>query len=144
FLGLLDRDSAARTPAFERLSRVTTNEYPRAMAELVQNAYAPVLAVIDPEQANDVAVHDAFRGYNPAGQRSRMVGLFLALCRESGLVEGGPIEGQRAHVRSRGAGRAVVPARVRQQRPPAGAPREQPRPPADGNGVGHGDPGAPD
>src|SRR5437868_10282280 len=49
FLGLLDGDSAARTPAFERLSRVTTNEYPRAMAELVQNAYAPVLAVIDPE-----------------------------------------------------------------------------------------------
>jgi hypothetical protein len=124
FLGLVDGDGALKTATFERLSRVTTEEYPRAMAEVVQNAYAPVLAVIDPQEANDIAIHDAFRGYNPAAQRPRMVGLFLALCRESGLVEGGPVEGQRAHVRPRATGgRTVAPPR---QRPPAAqAPRRE-------------------
>lgn len=101
FLGLIDDDSAQKTETFERLSRVSTEEYPKAMGEVVQNAYAPILAVVDPQEANDIAMHDAFRGYNPAAQRARMVALFLALCRESGLVEGGPVEGQRAHVRPR-------------------------------------------
>ncbi|HUY07984.1 MAG TPA: DUF5343 domain-containing protein [Candidatus Dormibacteraeota bacterium] len=116
FLGLIDDDTAVKTPTFDRLSRVTTEEYPSAMAEVIQNGYAPVLAVIDPQEANDIAIHDAFRGYDPAAQRARMVGLFLALCREAGLVEGGPIEGRRAHVRPRARSKA------------AGTPRPQPTP----------------
>ena len=111
FLGLIDAETAQKTATFDRLSRVSTEEYPQAMAEVVQNAYAPVLAVVDPREANDVAMHDAFRGYNPPAQRARMVALFLALCRESGLVDGGPVEGQRAHVRPRMSRPAGAPAK---------------------------------
>lgn len=142
FLGLIDDEDALRTAAFERLSRVSTDEYPAALAELVQSAYASVLAVVDPQSATDVAIHDAFRGYDPAAQRPRMVGLFLALCREAGIVEGGPIQGQRVHVRTRAATRPPIPSRATGQRAPR-APL--PTPPApDHNGMEHGGDAGPD
>lgn len=91
FLGLVDEENR-RTDVFNRLARVSTEEYPRALAEIVQNAYAPILQIVNPDEDPELAVHDAFRGYDPAGQRVRMVGLFYALCREAEIISGGPVK----------------------------------------------------
>ena len=89
FLGLVD-DECAQTSVFERLGRASTDEYPEILAEVVRAAYASVFTVVDPAQDNDIALNDAFRHYEPQLQRSRMVTLFLGLCREAGIVPGGP------------------------------------------------------
>ncbi len=90
FLDLLDEDGR-RTPTFDRLGRVSTDEYPGTLSEIVQGAYAPILTIVNPADSTDVAQFDAFRRYEPSGQRSRMVALFQALCREAGLIPGGPL-----------------------------------------------------
>jgi len=89
FLGLVDEDGQ-RTQALERLDRATTEEYPQVLAEIVRAAYTPVFTIVDPAQDSDIALHDAFRPYEPKRQRPRMITLFLGLCREAGIVPGGP------------------------------------------------------
>ncbi len=115
FLGLIDEEHT-RTETFTRLGRVPTEEYPRAFVEVLQAAYAPVLRIVNPAEDTDIAVQDAFRGYEPSGQRPRMVSLFLALCREAGL-EGGPVPARptvrrvtRAQPPTRARARVVPPA----------------------------------
>jgi len=89
FLGLVD-DDGARSQVFDRLGRASTQEYPETLAEIVRAAYQSVFTVVDPAQDNEIALHDAFRHYHPQGQRTRMVTLFLGLCREADIVPGGP------------------------------------------------------
>jgi Family of unknown function (DUF5343) len=86
FLGLAD-EAAKRTELFSRLGRATTDEYPALLAEIVQAAYAPVFEFgIDPAQDNDKRIEDAFRSYEPSGQRGSMARLFRGLCQEAGLA----------------------------------------------------------
>ena len=89
FLGLVG-DDGARTQAFDRLGRATTQEYPEVLAEIVRAAYQPVFTVVDPAEDTEIALHDAFRYYEPQRQRGRMVTLFLGLCQEANIVSGGP------------------------------------------------------
>lgn len=89
FLGLLD-ESGNRTELADRLSRVKSEEYPVVLAEVLQAAYSEVFVNLDPGTASEVDLHDAFRGFDPAKQRSRMVTLFVALCREARIMEGEP------------------------------------------------------
>lgn len=91
FLDLLDAQ-AKRTESFDRIGKASTDEYEGTLAEIVRAAYAPILAIVDPAADTDIAINDAFRHYEPAGQRRQMVSLFLALCREAGMVTGGPVE----------------------------------------------------
>jgi hypothetical protein len=91
FLRLVD-DEGRRTAIFDRLGRASTSEYPEQLGEIITAAYASVFKIIDPAQATDVQLHDAFRHFHPEAQRARMVVLFMGLCREAGLVEGGPPE----------------------------------------------------
>jgi hypothetical protein len=86
FLDLIDQ-TGKRTPTFDRLGKASSSEYQSVFAEVVRAAYAPILAIVDPKADTDIALNDAFRHYEPAGQRKQMVGLFLALCREAGLAE---------------------------------------------------------
>lgn len=85
FLRLLD-DEGHKTQIFDRLRVATTEDYPSLLAEIVRNAYASVFTIADPAQDDLVAISDAFRQYEPAAQRGRMVTLFLGLCREAGIV----------------------------------------------------------
>lgn len=85
FLDLIDQ-SGKRTPSFDRLGKASTSEYESVLAEIVRAGYAPILAIVDPKVDTDIAINDAFRHYEPAGQRKQMVVLFLALCREAGLA----------------------------------------------------------
>jgi hypothetical protein len=79
-------EDGALEPAAERLRKATTDEYPQLLAEIVQEAYAPVFGLIDPETATEVRISDAFRQYEPQAQRDRMVNLFMALAQEAGLM----------------------------------------------------------
>ncbi len=91
FLDLLEADGR-RTALFDRLGKASETEYPAVLAEIVRAAYAPVLTIVDPNADGDIAINDAFRHYEPSGQRLRMVRLFVGLCREAGIVTGGPVE----------------------------------------------------
>jgi Family of unknown function (DUF5343) len=91
FLKLVDEDGH-RTQIFDRLGRVPTNEYAEVFGEIIKEAYSDVFTIVDPAEATDVEINDAFRYYQPQAQRGRMVTLFRGLCQEVGLVDGGPPE----------------------------------------------------
>jgi len=84
-LGIVD-DGGAPTELATRLRQATTDEYPAVLAEIVRGAYQKVFELVDPAQDTDIAIADAFRRFEPAGQRFRMVPLFMGLCAEAGLV----------------------------------------------------------
>lgn len=86
FLDLIDQ-SGRRTPTFDRVGKASTTEYQSVLAEIVRGAYARILTIVDPRVDTDIAINDAFRHYEPSGQRPQMVGLFMALCREAGLAD---------------------------------------------------------
>jgi len=111
FLGLVNEEGQ-RTEAFERVRRASTEEYPGVLGEVIRAAYEPVFTVADPAEDDETTIHDAFRHYQPERQRGRMVTLFLGLCREAGIISGGPIQ-RRQRVRRGTAERP--PARTRPQ-----------------------------
>lgn len=88
-LDLLD-DEGNPTDQFSRLKNAPTPEYPERLAEWLRAVYQPVFQYVDPSSAPSSQVEDAFRGYEPSGQRGRMVTLFLSLCEKAGIVESPP------------------------------------------------------
>jgi Family of unknown function (DUF5343) len=91
FLKLVDEEGH-RTQTFDRLGRVPTSEYTEVFGEIIKEAYRDVFKIVDPADANDIEINDAFRYYQPQAQRGRMVTLFRGLCQEVGLIAGGPPE----------------------------------------------------
>ena len=85
FLGLVD-DDGHRLPEFERLRRATSAEYQDTLAEIIRGSYVEVFNIVDPARDSYERVHDAFRGFDPANQRQKMVRLFLGLCEEANIV----------------------------------------------------------
>ncbi|KAF0097735.1 MAG: hypothetical protein FD144_4808 [Rhodospirillaceae bacterium] len=73
------------TDTMERLRRSPEGEYKQRLAEWLNAAYADVLQFIDPATADETAIRDAFRLYNPVGQQARMVTLFVTLYAGAGL-----------------------------------------------------------
>ena len=125
FLGLVD-DDGRRTEEFNRLGQASTEQYPEQLAQIVRAAYAPVFTIVDPAVDSDIAVADAFRQYQPLSQRARMIALFNGLCREAGIIPGGPL--QRRERARRGAA-AAAPARVAQPRRQRRRPQAEAAPP---------------
>lgn len=89
FLGLID-DDGTPTDVLKSLHRASQNEYPSELANVIRSAYESIFKAVDPANANDIELNDAFRPFEPASQRSRMVTLFLALCKEAKILEGEP------------------------------------------------------
>lgn len=85
FLGLVD-DGGHRLPEFERLRRASSAEYQDTLAEIIRRSYVEVFNIVDPGQDSYERVHDAFRGFDPASQRKKMVRLFLGLCEEANIA----------------------------------------------------------
>ena len=85
FLGLID-EGGDITPSFDRLRRANSEEYPEQLAEIVRSAYLPVFTIVDPTQDPEDRVGDAFRRYDPANQRGKMLRLFWGLCQEAGII----------------------------------------------------------
>jgi hypothetical protein len=74
------------TDALESLRRATSDDFKPRLAEVVRKVYAEVFQFTDPSTDDTARVTDAFRAYEPVGQRDRMVTLFLGLCVAAGIV----------------------------------------------------------
>lgn len=85
FLGLID-EAGAPTPTANRMKEASTAEYPVVLGEIVRDAYQMVFELVDPAKDSEIEIADAFRRFDPAGQRFRMVPLFLGLCAEAGII----------------------------------------------------------
>lgn len=77
-LDLID-EKGAPTAAFEGIRKAPAGEYHARLTDWLNAAYADVLQFVDPATADEGAIRDAFRNYNPVGQQARMVSLFMAL-----------------------------------------------------------------
>ena len=86
FLSLID-DEGQQTNLLEQLARANSTEYQGMLADAVRESYSPVFMIVDPAQDSDTAITDAFRQFEPAAQREKMVALFKGLCREAGIIE---------------------------------------------------------
>jgi Family of unknown function (DUF5343) len=87
-LELIDKDGMP-TQQMEGLRRATTEDYPARLEEVVRSVYAEVFQFADPAKDDATRIADAFRAYEPAGQRTRMVTLFMGLCEAAGIVKSG-------------------------------------------------------
>jgi len=97
-LDLID-EGGQPTAAFEGIRRAAAGEYQQRLAEWLNAAYADALNYVDPANADEVAVRDAFRNYNPVGQQARMVSLFLGLYAAAGIGAERPAQQSRPQAR---------------------------------------------
>lgn len=132
-LGLVN-DEGSVTDAFVRVHQASTSEYQNTLAEIIRSAYHPIFAIVDPAQDDLTTVNDAFRYYEPSGQRPRMVKLFLSLCEEAGLIPEENREALRLAQRTtqKSSSRRSTTQRPRKTQQPKSTPdpppaREQPR-----------------
>lgn len=88
-LDLVD-DEGRPSAEMEGLRRAAEAEFKERLASVVRAAYADVFQFADPSTDEAQRIHDAFRHYNPPGQRERMVTLFMGLCEAAGIVEAAP------------------------------------------------------
>jgi hypothetical protein len=86
-LRFLDMISANGRPTdkFHSLASATDEEYREHLAAAIREAYRDDFTRIDPAQDTQAQIVSAFRRYQPRSQTSRMVMLFLGLCREAGI-----------------------------------------------------------
>lgn len=88
-LKLLDfyNEEGAITEDFAAIQRVSTEEFPERLADLLGHAYKPIFEVVGDVSKTDMRmIDDAFRGFEPSGQRDRMVQLFIGLMVYVGIL----------------------------------------------------------
>lgn len=89
-LGLVGEDgSVSETLRAFNQARGDT-EYKELLEAWLRDVYSDVLNYADPEKDDLKRLTDAFRGYEPAGQRSAMAGLLVGLWRHAGLPTAEP------------------------------------------------------
>jgi len=94
FLGLTDAEFHL-TDLATKLRKATSDEYRPLLGQILKGAYEPVFVSYDPAIATGIELDNAFKPYDPAGQRPNMIALFMALCREAGLApESAPRRGR--------------------------------------------------
>ena len=84
-LDLIDSEGNP-TPEMEGLRRAKSDEFAPRLEAIIRNVYAEVFQYADPAKDDTAKISDAFRDYNPAGQRTRMVSLFMGLCAAAGII----------------------------------------------------------
>jgi hypothetical protein len=84
-LELIDKEGKP-TAQFDLLRRATSEEFQPRMAEFVRGIYGEVFQFTDPATDTPERIADAFRAYDPIGQRGRMVTLFVGLCEAAGII----------------------------------------------------------
>lgn len=72
------------TETLEAIRLAPEPELKKVLEGWIKGAYADVLMFVNASD-DESAVRDAFRAYNPPGQQSRMVTLFMGLCRYAGM-----------------------------------------------------------
>lgn len=83
-LDLID-EKGAPTQVLEGIRLAPEADYKASLLAWLRAAYADALQYVDPATADETAIRDAFRQYNPVGQQPRMVTLFSGLFRAAGL-----------------------------------------------------------
>jgi hypothetical protein len=74
------------TPTFDAFRQTRgEDEYRARVQEWLRDVYADVLQYADPSQDSIERVQEAFRGYEPEGQRKAMASLFVGLWQYAGL-----------------------------------------------------------
>ena len=84
-LDLVD-DEGNPTDAFKRLRQASSDEFTSQLEQVIRTAYQDVFQVVDPAKDSEVKIDNAFRFYDPAAQRERMVVLFMGLCEAAGII----------------------------------------------------------
>ena len=84
-LDLFD-DAGNPTQTLEGIRIAPEAEYKKRLEDWLKGSYADVFKFVDPTIDNETRIRDAFRGYQPQGQQSRMVSLFQGLCAAADLV----------------------------------------------------------
>ena len=87
-LDLID-EKGSPTAEMEGLRRASTEEFRPRLEAIVRSVYAEVFQFTDPAKDPPTKIADAFRAYEPIGQRGRMVTLFLGLCEAAGIISEG-------------------------------------------------------
>jgi hypothetical protein len=88
-LGLISKEGVPTTQFLDLQSIRGVDEYKNRCQEWLKATYADVLKYCDPTKDSFERVSEAFRGYEPKGQRSGMVSLFLGLWKYAGLTTPG-------------------------------------------------------
>jgi hypothetical protein len=110
-LGLID-DTGKPTDALNGLRKAAQADFQARLADVVRGAYAEVLQYVDPATDDTSRIADQFRHFEPIGQLSRMVTLFLGLCVAAGIISEGATRKAAANPAPRPARRTVpVPRR---------------------------------
>lgn len=77
------------SPQFIAIRQAKTDEFKPMLADVIRAAYGDVFQFVDPAKDDLTRIADAFRAYEPHGQRGRMVTLFLGLCAAAGIIPEG-------------------------------------------------------
>jgi hypothetical protein len=85
FLGLIDEEFQ-QTELAITLRKATSEEYKPLLAQIIKAAYEPIFVAYDPATATGLDLDNAFKPYDPAGQRANMISCFMSLCREADLA----------------------------------------------------------
>jgi len=113
FLDLIEEDGRP-TDKLSAIARAPDTQYHDLLADCIRDAYRDDFNSIDPSADHQNVIIDQFRRYEPRSQTSRMVMLFLGLCRYAGIpVLDAPRE------------RRQQPVAERTTRRPAATPRRQ-------------------
>ena len=103
------------TPIFEAFRQTRGDqEYRSRLQEWLRDVYGDVLQYGDPSEDVLDRIQEAFRGYEPDGQRRAMAALFIGLWRYAGL----PIVANESGQGSSGSHSSVQRPRRQQARPP--------------------------
>lgn len=98
------------TATFDNIKLAPDAEFKKRLEDWLKGAYGDIFSIIDPAKDGEERIQDAFRGYQPEGQRHRMVTLFQGLCVAAGLMSEKPARAESARtkpaVASAGAWRA--------------------------------------
>jgi hypothetical protein len=109
-LDLIDEDGKP-TATLDGLRLAAEAEFKKHLEGWLKSAYAPVFSFVDPTKDGDTRIRDAFRGYRPAAQQSRMITLFTGLCAAAGLIAEKAIPTSRNHA-PRAGGRSTPQVRA--------------------------------
>jgi hypothetical protein len=122
------------TDRLRAIAKAPEEEWRDLLAGVVQEAYAPDFARIDPGQDPQPKIMSAFQRYEPRSQVYRMVMLFLGLCRAAGIPVLDPPRDRQMQASVRSGPRpsvsraqpSVRPARSRASAPSTPSQLEQP------------------
>ena len=114
-LDLID-DEGQPTQSFMELRQASAEEYTPRLEQVIRTAYADAFAVVDPATDSDQAINDAFRFYQPAAQRDKMVTLFMGLCEAGGIIGADRAPRKRLRTVKNESGRKVRSSQTRRSR----------------------------